>query len=169
MELIPIIYTVLVIVVVLTVITLTFSYISFRVKQKKHDSERIAKTESVKFEPVQKIRPVPVHSPHKQTSGKESHTPAKKVKVHEKPSRKTSSKEKSSSKSKGHVTRSDRISVMKNLSTSATKEEPVKKPYAKPDKNNSKSLGDDILDKYVEEEDKNLFTLKVKDKKKKPE
>jgi hypothetical protein len=169
MELIPIIYTVLIIVIVLTVATLTISYISFKVKTRKNGTLNGEKAEIKRSVPVHKIIPVPA-APVKNQSVKPHHAShAKKTRDGEKPSRKTSAKEKTKSRGKSQSDRNERLSVMKNLSDPASKNTKTKETPTNTVKHHVKSLGDDILDKYVEENDKDLFTLNVKEKKKKPE
>jgi hypothetical protein len=171
MELIPIIYTVLEIVAGLAVITLVISYIAFKAKQKNQTniSTSIVKPHKLNIEPkhvqiqhnnfekkiIKKEKPAQTDNKireEKKSTGKESH--GSRIKHNEqKPE-----------------FRNDRISVLENL------ESP--KPAAIPESSGKKnkavnttgqSLGDNILDKYVEENGKDMFTLSVKEKKEKPE
>lgn len=217
MELIPIIYTVLKIVVVLTIITLTVSYVGYRMRQKRglnvvNNSENekylqpivkvsIPSNSEVKSgdaKPIQKqndIKPIPKQNGSQQISRPdESRKVAKpdepqpvansNERREEKPNRdrrkedstrrntrKDSSKRNEEKRIERPRIQNERISVLKNLSAQQTKETlpPLPKAKKKTTKDQTKALGDDILDKYLEDEDHDMFTLKVKKKKENPE
>ena len=210
MELIPIIYTVLKIVVVLTIITLTVSYVGYRLRQRK-SLNVVNNSENEKFlQPIVKIsapsnseiksgdsRPYQkkndVKSVPKQNGSQQILKPAEPRRVsspdelrreskpnekkEEKPNRdrrkedspkrpahKDSSKHDEEKRIERPRVLNERISVLKNLSAQHTKETlpPLPKAKKKTTKDQTQALGDDILDKYIEDEDHDMFTLKVK-------
>ncbi len=178
MELIPIIYTILKIVVVLTILTLSISYIGFKVKQRKGENI-IGKDKNATFlEPISKIEiplpsnPNPIKVYHeakpKEVEKNRSGSQKKKDEIRRKPSQKDSPKRKAENKRPEPRIQNNRISVLKNLSTLNPKENIVDEIKVKTGKEQIQTLGDDVLEKYVEDGDNDMFTLKVT-KKEKPE
>lgn len=181
MELIPIIYTVLKIVAVLAIATISTSFILYKYKQKKGVENKILKTAAqpaIKIEnTVKKDLPRitrPLHSEGKPEKiqpkpvKKEQPKPEiDKVKIDHK------KKEIKNYKSEKEKIKNERIEIVKNLTP---KNKPVEPPTTETKKGKKLStkeemklntLVDEIIDKYIDEEDKEYYTLNVKDKKSK--
>ncbi len=166
MELVPIIYTVLLIVAVIAVIAIAVSYISFKIKDKNglvDNSARKHVSAAKEFEQhvvktVQRITK-PLFNPEikidQNKQIKENITHNKKRNEQEKPH--VSTNEKSS----------NRIEVIKSIGNNPLKPREDKKQPQQPElkKNpNEKTLEDNILDKYADEHQDNMFTLRISKK-----
>lgn len=189
MEIIPIIYIVLIIAVVLTIVTLTISFFTSRLKHKK-DTDIVKNnvgSDFIKSEakintpiksspnssdvrPVLKqneLRPVLKQGEVKTVSkGNEVRTDIsvsqkKRNDSHKKPAQRNYTSEQSEPLDEKPRIKNERISVLKNLSTQRKQEVLPQKAKEKTNKDQSHALGDDILDKYVEEDGNNMFTIKV--------
>ena len=188
MELIPIIYTVLKIVVVLTILTLTISFIGYKLRQRKGENGTINNKNANLFEPIEKaITPLKsdlksnearsVSKPREARPVSKSNEARQEKLVGEKNKddnqRRHAHKDPSKHKVEPHTDKpriqNERILVLKSLSTPRAKEEMPKKTKTKTGKDQTRALGDDILDKYMEDEDNDMFTLKVKKNKENPE
>jgi hypothetical protein len=204
MELIPIIYTVLKIVVVLTIITLTVSYIGYRIRQKKGGPDTSNDENANYFQPIAKIstpvqpdlRPNEVRSVPKPNAAKliskeneeksslkpvgsiqvskpnESRQEKPKVKKKDDSSRRLSHKYPPKYKAEEHTERpkiqNERIAVIKKLSNQQIDDVITPSEKKKTIKTQANTLTDDILDKYMEDENSDMFTLKVKKNKENP-
>jgi hypothetical protein len=176
MELVPIIYTVLQIVAVLALVVIGLSFIIYKIKLKNNTTDKPAsafaqpaiKAEQTVRKVVQRITK-PIQYPQQPIPKKAEQPKTKKApeKVRTTPKRNDPPK----SKTKKHDTRIDRIEIVKSLSPQIRgkekpefKHEPSKKKKLTSSKNIS-SLGDEILDKYAEDENNEMFTLDTKNKK----
>lgn len=178
MELIPIIVTVLKIVAIIAVVVIGFSYITYKVKQKKGYIEspeiRIAKASGSERKPIRKIverltsqipHQKPVDRLPRQKEEIKKPAPEKPVSQHKKEPKKESNVKKQS-------TKPDRIEIVKNLTPQASDQKSAqvhKKPNTSKAKNIGEekivsSLGDQILDKYDEDENNEMYTLNTKKK-----
>ena len=166
MELVPIVITVLEIVTVFAIATLTISYIIFRIRQKTqpeagaNNSEqqdmkphfvgqglkRLTQMTREILPPVRKEEPKPVRQQQK------SPPPQKK-------------QEKRIEKRTEHNSR--RIEVVNNPSTTGKIPEQVNLKTVTKNRVDLNSLGEDILDKYMDEDKENLYTLKTNKKEEK--
>ena len=175
MELVPIIYTALLIVAVFAIVTIIISYIIFKVKHKRGQVDTptidkivqpVIKVESSVKKAVQRItKPLPpIQTPVKEEFTKHENN------YRDTPVNSSSNRTKSgSTKSSGH---SNRIEVVKNIKP--IREEKVEEQTPPPPpktadtkkSTNLKSLGDDVLDKYADDKDDDMYTLNVKKKKK---
>lgn len=179
MELIPIIYTVLEIVVVLTILTLSISSISYRMKQRRSEKVINNNDNSNLLEPSLKVEPplklvkktIEVRSVQKPMEAiKEKSVREKKSYEHrESPLQKSSSKHKTDSNDEKPRIQNGRISVLKNLSSSPAQDKIPNESKGKTDRDQIRTLGEDILDKYAEENDNEMFTLKVQKQKANPQ
>lgn len=171
MELVPIIQRVLTIVVALATVTLAFSYITFKIRQKKKPEQVYEKNQMEHMEPsfigksIRRITritkeiiplapPIQPSTVKKTLKQNETRTPQRSPK---------SAHEKKKYDASKDLQKPRRIEVMNNFTDEA--KEPIKKftPKKKID-NAANSLGDDILDKYSDSEDHSLFTLKTNKK-----
>jgi len=169
MEIIPIIYTALIIVVVLTIFTLSFSYFSSRKKQKRFDE--VSQLNSVQAKnnsfPYRKenLPPLSILPPQKPIHIKKEkkidpanriESDVKKVKI-----------DKINKDNKKKLIRNSRLEVLNSLSGN-NDDDNIKSGISKDETSNLKSLGGNILENYSDEEKNDMFTLKVKDQKNKP-
>ena len=170
MEIIPIIYTVLEIALVLTVFTLAFSYFNNKLKQRKGETVKVPKIISRQIEQEEIIEDHLKPIPRPFSNNKEKPVDEKKIIEDQKEAkRKLPEHGKTDRKTNTSKNQNKRISILKNLSPDQRKGikiQEVKKDISKEQLN---SLGGEILDKYVEEDDPKLYTLNVKAKKDKPE
>lgn len=164
MELVPIIQRVLTYVAILAAATLLFSYIAFKIRQKRKPEQVYTKDNSGHLEPsfvgksirritritkeILPLNPSTLPKPQQHHSPKRHQpAPAKKI-VEPKP----------------QYQKTKRIEVVNNLS-----EQNMERLKSSPTKKNSEnaelnSLGDDILNKYSDNENQGLFTLKTNKK-----
>ena len=172
MEVIPIIYTVLIIVVLLTIFTLIVSTIGYKMRQRNSENVRNNNGNTNLFEPIVKVV-TPLKSDLKPNEAKPVSRPSEVVpekSVREKkkddsqrrPAHKDPSKHKVEPRTDKPRIQNERISVLKNLSAQRTQEVILPKTNTKTTKDQTRTLGDDILDKYMEDKDSDMFTLKVK-------
>jgi hypothetical protein len=167
MELIPIILKVLAVVAGLTVLTLIISYISFRTKQSRPIPEnkkgnipvsnsRIRNNTNLPDKLMDdKRKAAPIQSNTNRNTGKEHRSRNDYNKTHKK-----------ENPSEPKV----RLEVLKQLSPEHSKtEEIIKKEEHKGHTNeNLKSLNDNIFEKYADNDQNEMYTLHVKEKKDKP-
>lgn len=164
MELVPIIQRVLTIVAILAAATLLISYIAFKIRQKHKPEQVYTKDNSGHLEPsfvgksirritritkeILPLNPSALPKPQQHHSPKRPQpAPAKKY-VEPKP----------------QYQKPKRIEVVNNLS-----EQNMERPKTSPVKRNIENaelntLGDDILNKYADNESQSLFTLKTNKK-----
>lgn len=161
MELLPIIYSSLLIFAGLMIAAILFSYMAHKVKKRKNP-ESIVDEEPVYLKPPTLTRgqtQTPVVLP-KNKSEKKKSSRAKKEEKAKPEARKSPGSKKTAKKSP------DRYKVVTQLSKSAKTTQKKKKeddPQAK-----LKSLGDNVFEKYVEDEEEKFYSLKTdKDKKNK--
>ncbi|PKL84083.1 MAG: hypothetical protein CVV24_01555 [Ignavibacteriae bacterium HGW-Ignavibacteriae-3] len=167
MEIIPFIFTVLEILIGLTLLTLGLSYIINKTKQNKE--EEIPQRRVVYSEPLaeQNAAPLLENNFRKQIIESEDSLSAEMKNQKEiKSSKKIHSKKKPEIRDDNPIILNKRVSVMKNLLKTRTADEPAKSVKIITERRDN-SLRGDILDKYIEEDNKDLFTLDVKEKKKK--
>ena len=169
MEIIPIIYTALIIVVVLTIFTLSFSYFSLRKKQKRVDDFPLLNSIQPKNksfpDPKENLpppsilpsrKPIDIKKEKKIEPINKIETDVKKIKI-----------DKINKDNKKKLIRNSRLEVLKSLSGN-NDDSNIKSGISKDENLNLKSLGGNILDSYSDEEKNDMFTLKVKDQKDKP-
>jgi hypothetical protein len=177
MELVPIIISVLKIVAVLAVVVITFSYITYRIKLKKgiieSPEKRIAQPVVYAEKSVKKIvERITKHIPPPPPDQSSKPDMEKKIILDPSTKRPVKKIDKKISKELRKPNKPDRIEVVKSLSPQSTVEKEIK---PKPVKNlrdekettsekNMASLGDQILDKYAEDESGEMFTLNTKKK-----
>ncbi len=165
MELVPIIYTVLIIVAVIAVIAITVSYISFKIKDKNglvDNSARKHVSAAKEFEQhvvktVQRITKPLFYPEMKTDQGKQLKENITHKKRNEQDKPFVSQNEKSS----------NRIEVIKSIGNNPNKpREDKKQPQQSELKKNpnEKTLEDNILDKYADEHQDNMFTLRISKK-----
>ena len=170
MEIIPIIYTVLVIVLVLTIFTLLLSYYSSRKEQKK-----VVKISPPKPVPLQNnsflnkrenLRPISIIASKKTVQV----NAGKKVKSSNKiePELKKIRGDKILKENKKKLNNNSRLEVL-NSTQRNDENNNISPEISNKDNSNLKSLGgNNILNNYSDEEKNDMFTLKVKDQKDKP-
>lgn len=175
MELIPIIFTTLKIVLVIAILVIGFSYISYRIKLKKGIIEQPGKslnnTTGIAEKSVKSIinritKTIPPPEPILQNPLFKSDEDKPK-----KPIQKETVKKKKEVQKQD--TNSERIEIVKSLTPKASgsgkkqvKEKNEKQKEIKPDSSTHKStLGDQILDKYAEDDKGEMFTLNINKKK----
>lgn len=178
MELIPIIVTVLKIVAILAVVVIGFSFITYKIKQKKGLIEsaeiRIAKASAAERKPIRRIvERLTGQIPHQRPVDRNP-KPIKEIKKPEdvKPIVQPKKEVKKESNIKKQVSKPDRIEIVKNLTpqTSSQKSPDVTTKQKSPKAKNYgeekivSSLGDQILDKYDENENNDMYTLNTKKK-----
>ncbi len=181
MELIQIIYTVLKIVAVLTIITIGTSYAVYKFRQKKGVEDSSIKTvakPAIKIENIVKkvelritkplhfqVKPEQIQS--KPVKKEQPKPEIEKVKIDQK------KKEIKNYRTEKEKIKNERIEIVKNLTS---KNKPIELPTTETKEGKKLStkeeiklntLGDQIIDKYIDEEDKEFYTLNVKDKKSK--
>lgn len=166
MELVPIIIAALEVVSALTILTLIISYVRYRMKLKSSvntkvepkfdlkpnfDQSRLNKVTRSKKEIAnipKQVNPPLKHKPQKAVKEK----PKEAVQVKQKPVVELNSK---------------RLKVIKNLpAQSGSRKESHDKESLK-EKKNLSTLGDNIIEKYVDDDDANLFNLETNKEKKK--
>lgn len=159
MELVPIVIAALKIVTVLAVVVLGISYISFKIKQKSMPQKDFASLQ--KNEVPQNFAQ---HVRKRLTSiTREIHLPTPKKEVRkEAPKPMPQPKPKQQEFTSRSKERQPRIEVVKSSQPPIQKEKPIEKEVKKPSELNS--LQGDILDKYADEDDQKLFTLKTNKK-----
>lgn len=182
MELVPIIYTVLQIVIVLAFFTIVISYTIYKIRQKngliETPAQRLANPviraeESVK-KVVQRItKPTQYHpqqNPLPQAQIVLPKQPKEEVESQQHRRHKHESKKHHTSDRKERPsTGRDRIEIVKNLTPGLPEPEKdsrkrKKKPEAKPpEEKKLGTLGDDVIDKYSDDEDNDMFTLNIKE------
>jgi len=173
MELVPIIQSVLTIVAILAAITLFISYVSFKVRQKRKPEEVYEKNKAQHMEPsfigksVRRITRItkeifPLSPPVK--AEKRVHKVSKpEESVKPKPARPLQVK--SDPKPQIEIAKQHRIEVINNFSNQNN--EPIKVPSpSNINEKSAKSLGDDIIDKYIDGDEQNLYSLKTNKKEK---
>ncbi|MEW5842401.1 MAG: hypothetical protein AB1775_03970 [Bacteroidota bacterium] len=171
MELVPLIYTILKVVAVLAIATLIISYISFRNKLKNGTLDQPASNNEQR-----NISPVVVPSIRKVLNNDEllSQPVMKKVVAEESPRpkehlRKESSKEKSTSRKTktGKTSHSKRLQIIKELQPIKNKETESKEELQPTQKTGEslKSLDEDIISKYDEQDENGFHVLSVNDRK----
>jgi len=164
MEIIPIIYTVLIIVVVLTIFTLSFSFYSLRKKQK-----RVIEIPPPKPIPLQinsflnkseSLKPISILAPQKTIQVKAE----KKIKFSNKigPELKKIRSDNIRKEDKKKLFHNSRLEVL-NSTQSNDGSNNIRPEISNEENSNLKSLGSNILDNYSDEEKNDMFTLKVKD------
>ncbi|MCX6174020.1 MAG: hypothetical protein NTZ27_04605 [Ignavibacteriales bacterium] len=176
MEIIPIIYTVLIIVVALTIFTLTFSFYSERKKQKGADenpkSVPVHEIPPPKSVPEQNnsflnksenLKPISILSPQKtiNVKGEKKIKPSSKIG----PELKKTKNDKIHKDNKKKLIRNSRLEVL-NSTQNKDENNNIQYEISNEQNSNLKSLGSNILDNYSDEEENDMFTLKVKDQKK---
>lgn len=161
MELIPIIYTALIIFLIITVVTIISSYISYKVRRKtshedEKDKEKFTSLHQNATVPRLKIKPKKESKPHPKQERPKSKRHEKPVIKNEAPKQKELPKE--TSKQPERLTeKTERINILNKKNGS---NEPVKKPVVKDNRNtNLHSLGDNILDNYADDNDDDFHSL----------
>lgn len=171
MELIPLIYTILKIVAVLAIATLIISYISFRNKLKNGTLDQPAPNNEQR-----NISPVVVPSIRQVQNNEEllSQPVMKKVVAKEgsrqkENPRKESAKVRSTSKKtkSGRTDHSKRLQIIKELTPVKNKKTESKEKLQPTQKTGEslKSLDEDIISKYEEQDENGFHVLSVKDRK----
>jgi hypothetical protein len=182
MELVPIVITVLEIVTVLALLTLTISYFLFRIRQKTQPSISskpedmkpqfvgrglkrltqmtreilpLVKQEEPKRPPVQKKRVEEKRSEERRPQERKSQSREKRYEEKRPDEQRIERKEEINSR---------RIEVMKNLSNQNLPSPQKEERELTKQRAEMNSLGNDILDKYVDEDTSNLFALKTNKK-----
>lgn len=180
MELVPIIYTALKIVAAFAIITITISYFIYRFKQKRGIEGETARiiaqpvisTEKTVKKVVQRITK-PLHYDH--IPEKPHHKPLQANQANLQKAEKEKHIEKKhvvkTKKSESTNHQKERIEIVKNLTPKNVKDKnetplPHKEiPKRTTSEKKLNSLGEDIIEKYIDEDDKEFYTLNVKDKK----
>lgn len=173
MELVPIVYTALLIVVILALITIVISFVSYKFKQRYGivDAPTIAQPAIKVEESVKKVvkrltKPIHIEpSIEKAIVHKE-----KKVKLQ---SHSHNEKQNHRKKALPEKEKNERIEVVKNLKPPKVNSlPPVENKIDAESKKNPaeenpklKTLGDRIIDKYDDDSEENMYTLKIKKKK----
>jgi hypothetical protein len=163
MELIPIIQLVLTIVASLAAATLIISYVAFKIRQKRNPEEVYTKQTEQHMEPsfvgksIRRITRItkeiiPLQPPIKPKQER----PRPKTRQPEPPQRKPEPPKENF--------RPRRIEVVNNLSDSNSNTVASQSGSKIKENTDLNSLGDDILNKYVDNESQNLFTLKTNKK-----
>ena len=189
MELIPIIYTVLEIVVALTIIALAVSYIGSKMRQKRDLNVTGTNHNADLLAPIVIDKP-PKPAPIKQNNDRQ-YSPPKEAKLvsklkHQedglkpigiskensikerekkisplKDSHKDSPKRKAEQHTPKPKIQNERLSILTNLSSEIEEDEKPKTAKVKKRSDQVRTLGDDILGKYMEDNENDMFTLKV--------
>ena len=167
MEIVPIITNALVIVLVLTLLTLAISYLYNKVK--KEETDKPIKNNHKPLEQEEKIedhlKPIP-----RPFADKKVISPGEKKKEEDqrKPAARNSSKQISGKNTGKPQNQNKRLTILKNLANERKQKTITQDSKKKIDNEHSNSLGGEILDKYLEEDDKSMYTLNVKERKEKP-
>lgn len=184
MELVPIIYSVLQIVIVLAFFAIVISYTIYKIRQKnglvETPAQRLANPvirveESVK-KVVQRItKPIHYHPQENPIPKEQIIDPqlrneiVEKPKHHQKAEPKRKHPHHTSDRKERPRADGDRIEIVKNLTPGKPEQEkdirkPKKRIEAKPpEEKKLGTLGDDVIDKYSDDEDNDMFTLNVKE------
>ncbi|MCX6171158.1 MAG: hypothetical protein NTX65_17630 [Ignavibacteriales bacterium] len=169
MEIVPIISTALIIVLLLTLLTLALSYFYNKVKLKNGETVKPLKNSHKQLEQEEIIedhlKPIP-----RPFADKKEKSIAEKEKGEDqkKDIGKISAQQKADNNTDKPKNRNKRLTILKNLTENAKQETKIKDSKKKIENEPTNSLGGEILDKYVEENDSSLYTLNVKAKKEKP-
>lgn len=156
MELIPIIYTALIIFLVITIVTIISSYVSYKVRRKtsnldEQDREKFTKLHenaSVQPQVVKREKKAKVRTHSKKRQAESDH---KKKRVHKETPKPIKSPE-------VQPETSERINILNKPPRPAAKQ-PVKSEGEKKKEYKSISLGDNILDKYSDDNSDNFHSL----------
>jgi hypothetical protein len=163
MDIIPIIYTVLVIVIILTIFTLFLSFYSSRKEHKK-----AVKIPTSKPKPLQhnsflnkseNLKPISIITP-KKTIQIRTEKNIKSFDIIEPESKKIRS-DNIQKENKKKLIRNSRLEILN--STQGNDESNIRPKIRNEETSNLKSLGNNILENYSDEEKNDMFTLKVKD------
>ena len=171
MELVPIIYTALLIVAALAVITIIISYVVFKIKHKRGllDTptiekivQPVAKVESSVKKAVQRITK-PLLPPIEAAAKEEKARSEKKSRDN----RNVSGTQRTKAEPTKQAEQSNRIEVVKKIKHGTDKKDeqvhPKQPRKVESQKDvNLKSLGDDVIDKYADDRDDDMFTLNTK-------
>lgn len=166
MEIIPIIYTVLIIVFVITIFTIIFSSYSSRKKQKNIIEIPTPNSVQPKNDSISNIQynPKPISNlkPQKPVPSKKEKSiePSDKIDI------KKIQNDNLSKNNKKKLIRNSRIEVLNTLENKKTTSTKMEQQIEQGP--NLKSLGGNILENYTDEEKNDMFTLKVKNQKDKP-
>jgi len=166
MEIVPIISAALIIVLALTLLTLAISYFYNKVKLKKGETVKPQKNSFRQLELEEKIedhlKPIPRPFADKKVipAGEK-----KKEEDQKKPAVEISSKQISGKNTDKPKNQNKRLTILKNLANDRKQETKIQDSKKKIENEPANSLGGEILDKYFEEGDKNMYTLNVKEKK----
>jgi hypothetical protein len=170
MELVPVIYIVLIIVAVLAVIAISVSYISFKMKKKE---ELIEEPASKFVKPEIKIKNrieksvIEITRPlHAERSEKNNNKPHKEN-IPYKPKQQSSSELQQPHQNEKANKQSNRIEVVKKIKNDKRDVEidkPVTHPTYKKNDVNFKTLDDNVIDKYADDTNNEMFTLDIKKK-----
>ncbi len=168
MEIIPIIYTVLIIVFVITIFTIIFSSYSSRKKQKNIIEIPTSNSVQQKNYPIpnvqKNLKPISFQKPQRPVLSKKEKNiePTNKIETDIKKIK----NDKLNKDNKKKLIRNSRIEVLNTLeskkTTSTKREQQIEQNL------NLKSLGGNIIENYTDEEKNDMFTLKVKNQKDKP-
>lgn len=161
MEIIPTIVTILEIAAALTVLALVFSYIALKLRQKSESEEKLRNTKpSPRFPEVQ-------NKPQIQSAQNDNlkHVQSSPPAPNSVPAAQITLGKKNSEKPMQPF-KNKRIEVIDNLDHNGRTKTPDKSNGEPPGKlTNQRSLGDDILNKYDNNENGKLYSLKAEDKK----
>lgn len=159
MELVPIVITALEIVSVLAVLTLIISYIAYRIRL-KNAPEKEQKPDlepNFAFRGLNKLTRLPKEIPSapKNVAAPPKPQPQKPKEVRhveKKPVKRNERQE---------PPRTRRLEVVKNLPVSEEPEQEIFRKESKSSPKNLNTLGDDIIGKYDDDENSELFNLKI--------
>jgi hypothetical protein len=168
MELVPIIVTALQVVIVIATIAIAISYISYKVRQKQGKTAKPSiadQSSNPKLAPIDLPKPILQNIPVEKKKTRAKTIVKAYAVVKEKTSRKPSHIPPPEKPKKNS---SNRIEVMNKNSNEDSREK--QKPIPKEENKKStkkQSLGDNVLDKYAEADNNEMFTLKAESKDKK--
>jgi hypothetical protein len=171
MELVPIIFTTLKIVLVAAILVIGFSYISYKIKLKKGIIEQpgrpLKKTAEIAEKSVKSIinritKPVPPPEPLLQNPLFKSEENKQKKPIQKEAVKKKKEVQKPESNS-------ERIEIVKSLTPKASgsrkilveKKAEIQNESKTESNKNKSTLGDQILDKYAEDDKSEMFTLNI--------
>lgn len=171
MDIVPIIYTVLLILIVVTLFILVYSFISLKQQQKRQtslaiDNDVIINEVETKSVIEKKIITIPSKQKsiikHKKIDEK---IELRKINVPDKEQKSISKKEPPKT---FKPTKRVKILTPDNMDLSSTTESNIKSKNIKEAEEKVVSLNNEILDKYINENQNDLFKLKVQEPKSKP-
>lgn len=167
MELVPIVYTALALVAILAVIVISISYVSFKIKEKNGLIETPLVKEQINSlsNPVKKVvqkitKPLQI-SHHEQKIKNKEDKISSKSKI---PSSKNNAQQNEKEKKNISPNRFEVVKKIKEDKLNLEFDKPRTPPATQKDDSKFKTLENNVIDNYSDDQNKEMFTLDIKKK-----